>query len=150
MFDALSEVPQEVEVRKGASRKEVDIWRHELSQCLVEGSHYRNLYTTSRSVTSETLSEIQQLGHDREHLIVRSRNLETEKRARQSAVRSLEAQVAQIPKLRGMMDVGRKHRILFKQRDVGPWSRNSAALSNIGWPARPGPLSSLKTRNGSP
>ena len=53
------------------------------------------MYAASRSGAADNSSEIQQLRHEREHLIVLCRNLETEKLACQSAVRSLEAQVAE-------------------------------------------------------
>ena len=43
--------------------------------------------------------------HERQHLTVHGRNLETEKLRCQSAVHSLGAQVPQIPQLRGMIDV---------------------------------------------
>ena len=64
---------------------------------LLKDHTIRNLYTTSRSGASECSSEFQQLRHEREYLTVHCRNLETETLACQSAVRSLEAQVAEIP-----------------------------------------------------
>ena len=39
----LSEIRQEVQIQQFASREEVDILRHELSQSLPERPHYRNL-----------------------------------------------------------------------------------------------------------
>ena len=50
--------------------------RRESSQSLADGSHYQNLYTTSRSGAYEISSDIQQLRHESEHLIVHGRNLE--------------------------------------------------------------------------
>ena len=69
----LSEVWQEVQIQQVASGEEVDISRHELSQSLPAGPHYQYLYATSRSGVFENSSEIQQLRHERDHLI----NVET-------------------------------------------------------------------------
>ena len=52
-------------------------------------------------------SAIQQLRHELEHLTDRTRNLETEKLACQSAVCSPKAKVAQIPQLIGRINVER-------------------------------------------
>ena len=73
----LSEVQHEVRVQQVASTKEVEHLRHELSQSFAEGSHYQNLFTTSRSGASESSSEIQHLRHERDHLNFYGRNLET-------------------------------------------------------------------------
>ena len=89
---------------------------HELSQPLAEGSHYQNLYTTSRSGASESSAEIQQLRQERDHLNVHDRNLEIETPTCQSAVRTVEVQVVQIIQLRGMLEVERKIRLLYKQK----------------------------------
>ena len=85
------------------SREEVEHLRHEMFQSLTDGSHYENPFTTSRSGASESSSENQRLRHDREHSNVHSGNLETEKQACQSAVRSLGAS----SQWRGMIDVER-------------------------------------------
>ena len=59
----LSEVQQELQVQQVARRwEEVDILRHELSQSLAEGSHYQNMYTTSRCGTSESSSSMSKRG----------------------------------------------------------------------------------------
>ena len=63
-----------------------------------EGSHYQLLFTTSRSGASDSSSEIQQLQQE----------LKTETPACNSAVRSLEAQVAEPPQLKEMIEVERK------------------------------------------
>ena len=86
-------------------REEVDILRHELSQSLAEGSHWENRNATSRSGASESSSEVQQLPQERDHVNVHVRNSKIETLACQSAVRSLEAQVAHILQLRGMIEV---------------------------------------------
>ena len=99
------EVQQEVRVQQDASREEVEHLRHELSQSHAEGSHCQSLCTTRKSGASERSSEMQQLRYDCDHLNAYGRNLETETPACQSAVRSLEAQVAQIPQLGGMLEV---------------------------------------------
>ena len=52
--------------------------------------HCQNLRTTSRSGAAENSSDTQQFRRESEHLIVHSRNLETEKVGCQSAVRSLD------------------------------------------------------------
>ena len=49
-----------------------------------------------------------QLRHEREHLTVHHRNLETETLTCQRAVGSLEAQAAHVPRFRGMFEVERK------------------------------------------
>ena len=67
-----SEVQQQVHVQQVARREEVEILRHELSRSLAEGSHYQNLFTTSRSGASESSSDIQQLRQERDHLNARS------------------------------------------------------------------------------
>ena len=81
------------------------ISRHELSQTLAEGSQYKNLRTTSRSGASKNLTGIQQLRHERDHLTFHVRNLETETPGCRNAVGPLEAQVSQILRFRGMVDV---------------------------------------------
>ena len=48
---------------------------HELSRSLAVGSHYQNLYTTSRSVAPERSSAIQQLRQERDHMNVHGRTL---------------------------------------------------------------------------
>ena len=63
----VSEAQQEVQVQQVASREEVDMFRHELSQSLAEGSHCEILFTTSRSDASERSSENQQLRQKRDH-----------------------------------------------------------------------------------
>ena len=63
-----------------------------------EGSHYQLLFTTSRSGASDTSSEIQQL---QQELKIGTPECDSE-------VRSLEAQVAQAPQLKEMIDVERK------------------------------------------
>ena len=84
---------------------EGEILRRELSQSLAEGSQCQNLYSTSTCDASENSSENLQLRHEREHVTVHSRNLETETPACQRAVRCLESQIAQIPHLKGMINV---------------------------------------------
>ena len=79
-----------------------------MSPYLSEGSHYLNLYPTSRSSASESSSEMKQLRHDRVILIVRSRNLETETLRCQSTIRPLEAPDAQVLRLTRMLDVKRQ------------------------------------------
>ena len=69
-------------------------------------------------------SEIQQLRQERDLLNVHGRNLETEKLACQSAVRSLEANVAQILHLRGMLEV---------ERQMEYFIRKSTDLSTCGY-----------------
>ena len=71
-------------------------------------SHYQNLCTRNRSGASDTSSEIMQLRHEREHLTVHHRNLETETLTCQRAVGSLEAQAAHVPRFRGMFEVERQ------------------------------------------
>ena len=95
-------------VQQVASGDEVEILRHEWSQSLAEGSQYQNLYTTSRSGASESSSDIQQSRHERDHLAAHCRNFETDTLACQSAVRSLEAQMVKIRRLRRMLEVKRK------------------------------------------
>ena len=68
---------------------------------------------------------------EREHLTVHSRNLETEKLASQSAVRSLEAQVAQIPKLRGTIFVGRQKSHTQQAEVLGPGQDNPQHSLNL-------------------
>ena len=63
----VSEAQQEVQVQQVASREEVDMFRHELSQSLAEGSHCEILFTTNRSNASERSSEIQQLRQERDY-----------------------------------------------------------------------------------
>ena len=52
-------------------------------------SHYRNLFSESRSGASGSSSDIQQLRQERGPLNVHGRNLDSEKLPCQSAVRSL-------------------------------------------------------------
>ena len=52
--------------------------RHLLCLSLIVGSRNQNPYTTRRSGASESSSEIQQLRHEREPLIVHGRNMKTE------------------------------------------------------------------------
>ena len=66
----------------------------ELSQSLAGGSHYQYCFLASRSGASGSSSEILQLRQERDHFNVHGRNLETETPACQSAIRSLETQVA--------------------------------------------------------
>ena len=61
-----------------------------------------------RSGASENPAQSQQLRHEREHLTVNSHNLDTDTVRCQGTVSSLEAQVAQILRLRGMMKVERQ------------------------------------------
>ena len=73
------EVQIEVQIHQVARREEeVETLRRELSQSLVEGTHCQTLHTENRSGPSESLSEIQQLRHERDSLTTRCRNLETE------------------------------------------------------------------------
>ena len=104
---------------------------HELSQPLAEGSNYQNLCRTSRSGASESSAEIRQLRQERDHLNVHGRNLEIETPACQSAVRSVEAHVVQIPQLRGMLEVERKIDY-FTGRSFSPWIKKSTHLSHVG------------------
>ena len=55
----LSEGSQVVQIHQVATREEVAILRRELSQSFSEGSHYQNVFTTSRSGASESSSAIQ-------------------------------------------------------------------------------------------
>ena len=66
----LSEVHHEIQVQQVASREELEMLRRELSQSFAQGSHYQNLFRTSRSSASERLSGIQ---HDvnRKHVKAR-------------------------------------------------------------------------------
>ena len=82
------------EVQQVASGEEVEILRHESSQSLAERSHHQNLYTKNRSGAFENSLVIQQLRHERDHLIVHGRNLEAKSIRHQSAVSPLESQVA--------------------------------------------------------
>ena len=69
-----SEVHNEVQRKQVASRREVQILKHKLSQSLAERRQYQNLNTTSRS---ESSSEIQQVRHGVETLTTQRRSLET-------------------------------------------------------------------------
>ena len=93
----LPEDQQQVQVQQVASNEVVEFLRHELSQSLAEGSHYQNLYTTSRNGASRSSSEIVQLRHERGQLTVHGHNLKTEKLTCQNAV--------QIPRLMRMLQV---------------------------------------------
>ena len=104
----MSEVQNEPQGQQVASRQEVDNLRHELSQCPVEGAHYLTRYTTCRSGVCEISSEIQQLRQERDSLTSHCRSLETEIQRCQSAVSSSEAQIAQFPRVRRMLDVERE------------------------------------------
>ena len=79
-----------------------------LSQSLAEGSYFQNLFTTRRSGASESSLDIRDMIVI--HLTVHwhNHNLKTETLACQSAVRFLEAQVAQNLELRRTIEVGRQ------------------------------------------
>ena len=87
-----------------------------MSQSVAEGSLCQDLWTTCRSGASESASEIQQSRRERDHSNVHGRNLETETLACQNKAGSLEAQVAQIPQLRGMLEDDRTSRVRCKQK----------------------------------
>ena len=103
---------------------------HELSQPLAEGSNYQNLCRTSRSGASESSAEIRQLRQECDHLNVHGRNLEIETPACQSAVRSVEAHVVQIPQLRGMLEVGKKKSTPL-QAEVFRFGSNNLQISHM-------------------
>ena len=121
----VSEVQTEVQFQLVASGEEVDYLRHELTQCLVEGSHYQNLETTSRCGASENSSEIQQVQQELDHLTVRRRKLEDETLRCQSAVSLFEAQ---IPRSRGMLEVERQ-KSTTRQADVLRLRANNSQIS---------------------
>ena len=97
------------------AEKKFENLRHGLSRPLVPGSHCQNLCTTSRIGASENWSAIQQLRHEREHLVVHSRNLETETHRCQSAVNSGSARCANSSVERNDSSRKTKHQILNRQ-----------------------------------
>ena len=101
----LSEDQKEVQSQQVASREEIEKLRHELSQSLVQGAHCWTLYNTSGSGALESSSEIQQ---ERDSLTIRCRSLETEMQRLRDAVSLVELQVAQVLRLRGMLEVQRQ------------------------------------------
>ena len=70
MFNALKipEVQKKVQSQQVASGEELQNFRHELSQSLVEGAHYQTLYNTSRSGASENSSDFLHLRQERDSL----------------------------------------------------------------------------------
>ena len=104
----LSEDQKEVQSQQVASREEIEKLRHELSQSLVQGADCWTLYNTSGSGSLESSSEIQQLPQERDSLTTRCRSLETEMQRLRDAVSLVEPQVAQVLRLRGMLEVQRQ------------------------------------------
>ena len=114
-----------------ASGGEVEMVRHELSQSLAEVSHCQQCLRQTDLVRPKVHQKFSSCDKGRDHLIVEGRNMETETPRHRSAAGPLEAQVAHILRLRGMLDVERQNVDHITGGSCLPWIRKTADLSTF-------------------